>query len=120
MSLTIVAPLTRELSEMCRRQSPTDGGLGRDWQKFDDWCHYCHLCGDRHDASISGMTNAPQLPSTGCLVFDGFDDLDTVGPLEVLSNAGFAPALVRPFGTSSTVDSAHGLRLTVDDQLTLD
>jgi putative intracellular protease/amidase len=65
------------------------------------------------------MTNDP-LPSTGCLVFDGFDDLDTVGPLEVLSNAGFAPALVRPFGTSSTVASAHGLRLTVDDQLTLD
>jgi putative intracellular protease/amidase len=78
------------------------------------------LCGDRGNASIPAMTNAPQLPSTGCLVFDGFDDLDTVGPLEVLSNAGFAPALVRPSGTSSTVRSAHGLRLTVDDQLTLD
>jgi putative intracellular protease/amidase len=66
------------------------------------------------------MTNPSQLPSTGCLVFDGFDDLDTVGPLEVLSNAGFAPTLVRPSGTSTAIGSAHGLRLIVDDQLTLD
>ena len=51
---------------------------------------------------------------------DGFDDLDTVGPLEVLSNAGFAPALVRPADTATTIRSAHGLRLTVDDELTLD
>jgi putative intracellular protease/amidase len=65
------------------------------------------------------MTNAP-LPSTGSLVFDGFDDLDTVGPLEVLANAGFAPRLVRPAGTAVTVRSAHGLRLAVDDELTLD
>ena len=66
------------------------------------------------------MTNAPPLPTTRSLVFDGFDDLDTVGPLEVLSTAGFAPALVRPAGTAATFGSAHGLRLTVDDQLTLD
>jgi putative intracellular protease/amidase len=66
------------------------------------------------------MTNAPPLPCTRSLVFDGFDDLDTVGPLEVLSGAGFAPTLVRPAGTPATVRSAHGLRLTVDDQLTLD
>jgi transcriptional regulator GlxA family with amidase domain len=66
------------------------------------------------------MTNDPQLPSTRSLVFDGFDDLDTVGPLEVLSTAGFAPALVRPAGTAATVRSASGLQLTVDDQLTFD
>jgi transcriptional regulator GlxA family with amidase domain len=66
------------------------------------------------------MTNSPPLPSTCSLVFDGFDDLDTVGPLEVLSNAGFAPRLVRPAGTAATVRSAHGLQLTVDEQLTLD
>ena len=66
------------------------------------------------------MTNASQLPITRSLVFDGFDDLDTVGPLEVLSTAGFAPGLVRPAGTAATIRSAHGLRLTVDDQLTLD
>jgi transcriptional regulator GlxA family with amidase domain len=66
------------------------------------------------------MTNPPPPPSTCSLVFDGFDDLDTVGPLEVLSNAGFAPTLVRPAGTATTVRSAHGLQLTVDDQLTLD
>lgn len=78
------------------------------------------MCGDRRRAKIPGMTNAPPLPSTRSLVFDGFDDLDTVGPLEVLSHAGFVPALVRPAGTAPTVRSAHGLRLTVDDQLTLD
>jgi putative intracellular protease/amidase len=66
------------------------------------------------------MTNAPPLPSTGSLVFNGFDDLDTVGPLEVLSNAGFAPTLLRPAGTAPTIRSAHGLRLAVEDQLTLD
>jgi putative intracellular protease/amidase len=66
------------------------------------------------------MTNAPSLPSTRLLVFEGFDDLDTVGPLEVLSNAGFSPALVRPAETAATIRSAHGMRLTVDDQLTLD
>jgi putative intracellular protease/amidase len=78
------------------------------------------LRGDHGQASIPAMTNAPQLPATRCLVFDGFDDLDTVGPLEVLSNAGFAPALVRPADTAATIRSAHGLRLTVDDQLTLE
>jgi putative intracellular protease/amidase len=66
------------------------------------------------------MTNAPPLPSTASLVFDGFDDLDTVGPLEVLSGAGFAPTLLRPAGAAVTIRSAHGMRLTVDDQLTLD
>jgi putative intracellular protease/amidase len=66
------------------------------------------------------MTNASPLPSTGSLVFDGFDDLDAIGPLEVLSTAGFAPALVRPVGTAATVLSAHGLQLIVDNQLTLD
>jgi putative intracellular protease/amidase len=66
------------------------------------------------------MTNAQPLPSTRSLVFDGFDDLDTIGPLEILSTAGFAPGLVRPAGTATSVHSAHGLRLTVDDQLTLD
>jgi putative intracellular protease/amidase len=78
------------------------------------------LCRERGDVSLLDMTNAPPLPITRSLVFDGFDDLDTVGPLEVLSNAGFAPALVRPAGTVATVRSAHGLQLTVDDQLTLD
>jgi putative intracellular protease/amidase len=78
------------------------------------------LCIVRDDASMSPMTNAPLLPSTASLVFDGFDDLDTVGPLEVLSNAGFAPTLLRPAGAAVTVRSAHGMRLTVDDQLTLD
>ena len=66
------------------------------------------------------MTDAPSLPCTFSLVFDGFDDLDTVGPLEVLSNAGFGPTLVRPAGTAVTIRSAHGMRLTVEEALTID
>jgi putative intracellular protease/amidase len=66
------------------------------------------------------MTDAAQIPTTRVLVFDGFDDLDAIGPLEVLSEAGFAPALVRPAGAATMIRSARGLRLTVDDQLTLD
>jgi transcriptional regulator GlxA family with amidase domain len=90
------------------------------WHESDYRWHHCHLCTDRRDASIPPMTNAPRLPSTRSLVFDGFDDLDTVGPLEVLSHAGFAPALVRPAGTAATIRSAHGLRVTVDAPLTLE
>jgi putative intracellular protease/amidase len=90
------------------------------WHKSDYTCHHCHLYSGFGAASIADMTNAFQPPVTRLLVFDGFDDLDTVGPLEVLSNAGFAPALVRPAGTATTIRSAHGLRLTVDDQLTLE
>ena len=66
------------------------------------------------------MTNPSRTPTTLILVFEGFDDLDAIGPLEVLSDAGFAPSLVRPAGTAAAIRSAHGLRLTVDDQLTLD
>jgi putative intracellular protease/amidase len=111
----------------CGQIQQDDPGQGQrhdpvrsDWHEFDYTCHHCHLRGSYGETSIAAMTNASQLPVTRSLVFDGFDDLDTVGPLEVLSSAGFAPALVRPVGTAATIRSAHGLRLTVDDQLTLD
>ncbi len=37
-------------------------------------------------------------PNTQIVLFDGFDDLDAIGPLEVLNTAGFA---VRVVGTGS-------------------
>ena len=56
-------------------------------------------------------------------VFDGFDELDTVGPYEVLRNAnqmgadaGWDVALVGEHGPGEVV-AAHGLRLSLTDSL---
>ena len=56
-------------------------------------------------------------PATQVLVFDGFDDLDAVAPLEILTAAGFPTTLVRPPGHPAQVHSAHGLVLTVAVEL---
>lgn len=52
-------------------------------------------------------------------MFDGFDDLDAIGPLEILHAAGFPVVPVRPPGPSGTqrMRSAHGLELTVPAEL---
>jgi len=64
------------------------------------------------------MTNGhPPLPTTEVLFFDGFDDLDAIGPLEILTGAGFPVRLVRVPAHPVAVSSAHGLRLTVEDEL---
>jgi putative intracellular protease/amidase len=63
------------------------------------------------------MTENRSLPFTQVVVFDGFDDLDAVAPLEILTAAGFPTRLVRPVGHPSTVRSAHGLMLDVPDEL---
>jgi transcriptional regulator GlxA family with amidase domain len=63
------------------------------------------------------MTDIPtSLPATEILLFDGFDDLDAIGPLEILHGAGFP---VRPVGLTapSTVPSAHGLRIALEHAL---
>jgi putative intracellular protease/amidase len=64
-----------------------------------------------------GMTENSILPLTEVLVFDGFDDLDAVGPLETLTAAGFPTRVVRPAGHATTVHSAHGLVMEVEGQL---
>src|ERR1700742_1225249 len=64
-----------------------------------------------------GMTLNSSLPLTQVLVFDGFDDLDAIAPLEVLTAAGFATRVVRPAGHPQTVHSAHGLVLDVAEEL---
>ncbi len=60
---------------------------------------------------------AGSLPATEVLFFDGFDDLDSVAPLEILTAAGFPVIPVRVPSQPSTVRSAHGLRITVTEEL---
>jgi len=63
------------------------------------------------------MTENSPLPLTEVVVFDGFDDLDAIAPLEVLTAAGFPTRVVRPPGHAPTVHSAHGLVMQVDAEL---
>ncbi len=56
-------------------------------------------------------------PNTEIVLFDGFDDLDAIAPLEVLHTAGFEVRVVGTGSGSATVRSAHGLRLTVPEPL---
>jgi transcriptional regulator GlxA family with amidase domain len=53
---------------------------------------------------------------TEILVYDGFDELDAVGPFEVLAAAGFEVALVAD-GPATEVVAGHGLRVGVDRAL---
>jgi transcriptional regulator GlxA family with amidase domain len=63
------------------------------------------------------MTETTTLPLTEILLFDGFDDLDAVAPLEILTDAGFPTRTVRPPSHPPTVHSAHGLQIEVGDEL---
>lgn len=63
------------------------------------------------------MTPHSPLPLTEIVVFDGFDDLDAIAPLEILTAAGFPTRVVRPAGHAATVHSAHGLVMQVDAEL---
>jgi putative intracellular protease/amidase len=63
------------------------------------------------------MTEHSTLPITEIVVFDGFDDLDAIAPLEILTAAGFPTRVVRPAGHAATVHSAHGLAMQVDAEL---
>lgn len=56
-------------------------------------------------------------PDTQVLLFDGFDDLDAIGPLEVLTAAGFPTRSVSFPDAATTVRSAHGLVLEVPGAL---
>jgi transcriptional regulator GlxA family with amidase domain len=66
------------------------------------------------DTTDSTAASTAQLPSVEILFFDGFDELDAVGPWEVLSAAGFGVRPVGWPGDRSTVVAAHGLRIGVD------
>ncbi|MDQ6729358.1 MAG: DJ-1/PfpI family protein, partial [Actinomycetota bacterium] len=56
-------------------------------------------------------------PTTDILFFEGFDDLDAVGPLEVLTAAGFPVRAVSYPDEATTVRSAHGLSLALSASL---
>ena len=55
------------------------------------------------------------LPDTLIVLFDGFDDLDAIGPLEVLTEAGFPVSLGAAPGAPGHVRSAHGLHIAVPE-----
>jgi transcriptional regulator GlxA family with amidase domain len=63
------------------------------------------------------MTDTHSLPLTEIVLFDGFDDLDAIAPLEVLAAAGFPVRPVRPAAHPPLVISAHGLAIQVPDAL---
>src|ERR1700760_4858445 len=63
------------------------------------------------------MSENSTLPLTEIVVFDGFDDLDAIAPLEILVAAGVPARVVRPAAHPTTVRSAHGLVLDVTDVL---
>ena len=47
-------------------------------------------------------------PTTEILFYDGFDDLDAVGPLEILAAAGFPARAVAYPDPATAIRSAHG------------
>jgi len=57
------------------------------------------------------MTENHAPPLTHVLIFDGFDDLDAVAPLEILTAAGFPVRVMRPPSHPVAVHSAHGLAI---------
>jgi len=63
------------------------------------------------------MTDTRSLPLTEIVLFDGFDDLDAIAPLEVLAAARFPVRPVRPSAHPPLVTSAHGLAIQVPDTL---
>lgn len=72
-----------------------------------------------HDGGMTEHSTSAlaTLPVTEVVVFDGFDDLDAIGPLEILTEAGFPTRVVRPRGQATAVQSAHGLLMEVEAEL---
>ena len=62
----------------------------------------------------TGISRQPELPRSEVLFFDGFDELDSVGPWEVLSAAGFDLRAVGFPADVRTVCGANGIRVHVD------
>ena len=65
------------------------------------------------------MTNAAAsaAPATDILLFDGFDDIDGVVPIEILTAAGFPVRVVGFPPGAGAVTSAHGLRIEVAGEI---
>lgn len=66
------------------------------------------------------MNQTGPLPRTEVLLFAGFDDLDAIAPLEILTEAGFPVTIVRPPSDPPRLRSSHGLSIEVDDTLSDD
>lgn len=57
------------------------------------------------------------LPDVDVLFFDGFDELDSIGPWEVLAAAGFPVRAAGFPGEAGTVRASNGLRVVTDGPL---
>ena len=59
--------------------------------------------------------------SIAIVVYDGFDELDAIGPYEVFANAGERgcdlTVSLRTLGATDRVTASHGLRIEVDGEL---
>lgn len=81
------------------------------WRDRADTWRSCHCRASRSIAKLSGM-------DIDVLLFTGFDELDVVGPFEVLASARDlgAPISVSLAGVDGTepVTAAHGLRVLPD------
>jgi putative intracellular protease/amidase len=66
------------------------------------------------------MNQTGPLPRTEVLLFAGFDDLDAIAPLEILTEAGFPVTIVRPPADPPRLRSSHGLSIDVDATLSED
>jgi transcriptional regulator GlxA family with amidase domain len=64
-----------------------------------------------HDVRVS---DAPAPPTHEVLLFDGFDELDAVGPFEVLAAAGLPVRPVGLPGAASIVRAGNGLRVVTE------
>jgi putative intracellular protease/amidase len=57
-----------------------------------------------------------KLPVVQVLIFQGFDELDAIGPYEVLSGAGFAVGFLGWDAQDGKIEGAHGIGVHVGQQ----
>lgn len=63
------------------------------------------------------MTTAARPPVHAVLLFDGFDELDAVGPFEVLAAAGLPVRVLGLPGADPVVRAANGMAFVTDGEL---
>ena len=112
--------MSEQVGRRCEIEQDHCGERERDdamgaWHEFNDSWLFCHLS-RRHGRGIIRAMTTPA-PRIQILFFDGVDDLDPVGPLEILTAAGLPTRAVRPAGHPATIHTAHGLVIDVAGEL---
>jgi transcriptional regulator GlxA family with amidase domain len=72
------------------------------------WRHPFALWHFRHWRTSPARRTITAMQTIDIVIFDGFDEMDAVGPYEVFRNAGFDTALVTLDG-AETVTASHGM-----------